>query len=203
MKYSKKCLTIQNFFHIKPWWNLFFFKNWYNDIKHNPSIFTKETFRITAGRCLESLTLVCAYSSLIHLQNYAKIGRWWHMLRSCRLRNSSKLKLSSNATLQGYETPGFVSLGCAGRELLVTAAVPIGQSVLTGCWWLLGVVPLLEMTGLLVFADVSLMEVVALLISIIMTWLLLLLSCSLPRSAAACLIVSFLNPFIGEWYFAC
>ena len=30
----------------------------YNDIKYNPGIFTKKTFRITAGRCLESLAFV-------------------------------------------------------------------------------------------------------------------------------------------------
>ena len=35
------------------------FLNGCNDIKHNPSIFTKkQTFRITAERCLESLDLV-------------------------------------------------------------------------------------------------------------------------------------------------
>ena len=56
--FLKKCLTFKSFIHNKPRWNLFFL-NWYNYIKHNPSIFTKKnTFRITAGRCLESLALV-------------------------------------------------------------------------------------------------------------------------------------------------
>ncbi len=38
----------------------------HKDIKHNPSIFTKTTFRITAGGCLESLALVCGLSTLVY-----------------------------------------------------------------------------------------------------------------------------------------
>ena len=46
---------------------LTFKKNQYNDITQNSSLFTRKSFRITAGRFLESLALVRAYFPLIQI----------------------------------------------------------------------------------------------------------------------------------------
>ena len=113
--FHKKCLTFQSFIHKKPCWNLYIF-NWYNDVKHISRIFTQKTFRINAGRCLDSLALIRAYSSLrwtLILKNYS-----WISPCLCRMKVSCVHWYSGTVILKGIWT--FHPHGNIYKKILYT-----------------------------------------------------------------------------------